>query len=730
MAKIIIVSNRLPVQINKQDGNLEIVRSIGGLATGLETVHQSEHSLWLGWCGIENEELTEQDQDVITKKLNSEYQCLPIFLSSEEVELYYNAFSNRTLWPLFHHFPMLTEYDREFWNMYRSVNRIFFNKLAGSVDDGDTVWIHDYQLLLLPQMVKDAFPETKVGFFLHIPFPSSEIFRLLPWREEILNGMLGADLIGFHTYDYVRHFLSCIRRITGYDAHLGSITVGERHVKVDAFPMGIDYDKYAGALGRADVKREMVDFKKQVRSDRVILSVDRLDYTKGIPQRVKAFGMFLERYPEWKEKVTLILIVAPSRTDVIAYMELKKELEELISQINGQYGDLGWTPILYIYRTVDFTRLTALYGLSDILLVTPLRDGMNLIVKEYIAARGDRTGVVILSETAGAASELGEAIIINPNNEDEIADSIHSALNLPEDEVQANNDIMHKRLLRYNVEHWARDFISNLEEATSRQEKYRSKKLGTKQRQNLLKNYQEAGRRLILLDYDGTLVSFKSRPELAVPDDALMTMLKKLAKSEKNDLVIISGRDNKILDEWFHTLPIHLVAGHGVWIREWGESWRLIENIKNEWKDEIRPVLEVFVHRTPGSFIEEKDYSLAWHYRKCDPDFAAIRLSELKETLLGLTGNLNIGVIDGNKVMEVKDTTINKGRAAYLWIEKTNPDCILAVGDDWTDEDMFSVMDKKAFSIKVGYGSTQANYYLKAVADVRGLLEELVGIED
>jgi len=173
-----------------------------------------------------------------------------------------------------------------------------------------------------------------------------------------------------------------------------------------------------------------------------------------------------------------------------------------------------------------------------------------------------------------------------------------------------------------------------------------------------------------------------------------------------------------------------LVAGHGVWIREWGESWRLIENIKNEWKDEIRPVLEVFVHRTPGSFIEEKDYSLAWHYRKCDPDFAAIRLSELKETLLGLTGNLNIGVIDGNKVMEVKDTTINKGRAAYLWIEKTNPDCILAVGDDWTDEDMFSVMDKKAFSIKVGYGSTQANYYLKAVADVRGLLEELVGIED
>ena len=726
MSRTIIISNRLPVKIAKKY-KIKFELTIGGLATGLNSVHKKENSLWLGWCGIEKERLKDGDFEYIEKQLYEKYNCVPVFLSEEELDLFYNCFSNRTLWPLFHHFPMLTEYNREFWEGYQSVNIKFFNTLKAFMQHDDRVWIHDYQLLLLPKMVKDEFPHSKTGFFLHIPFPSFEIFRLLPWREEILNGILGADLVGFHTYDYVRHFLSSARRILRLDANLGNIITHEKQVKVDAFPMGIDYDRYSRSLEDPAVKVEMNKFRKKLKATRrVILSVDRLDYTKGIPHRVKAFGTMLDTYPEWNDKVTLVLIVAPSRTHVGTYLDLKREVDELVSQINSTHGTMGWVPIWYFYQTFDFKSLTALYGLSDILLVTPLRDGMNLIVKEYIATRKDHKGVVILSETAGAASELGEAFIVNPNNIDEIARSINTALHVATKEHIKMNTIMHRRLKQYDVESWANDFLEKLDHITTSQESLRSKKLNQERQDNLLSKYHESRNRLLLLDYDGTLMSFKDRPEFAAPDREILNILRKLSSDERNNLVIISGRDRNTLEAWFGKLPIHIVAGHGVWIRKKGKDWTLIENVNNEWKWVIRPILEIHVNRTPRSFIEEKEYSLAWHYRKCDPDFAEIRVSELKETLLGLTDNLNIGVIDGNKVLEIKDTTINKGRAAFLWINELQPEYILAIGDDWTDEDMFSILPASAYSIKVGYGSTNANYYLNNVNEVRKLLQNAI----
>ena len=725
MSRTIIVSNRLPIKIEKKANKLTYQSTIGGVATGLSSIHEHEDSIWIGWCGIKNEELGKDDFDHIHRKLKKEYRCAPVFLSEEELELYYNCFSNKTVWPLFHHFPMLTEYNGECWEGYRSVNRKFFNTLKTFLRDDDRIWIHDYHLLLLPKMVKDDFPNPRTGFFLHIPFPSFEIFRLLPWREEILEGILGADLVGFHTFDYVRHFLSSARRIMRLDAHLGKITVEWRQVHVDAFPMGIDYEKYAHSVEEPSVKAEMNRFRKKLKSTRVVLSVDRLDYTKGIPHRVRAFGKFLDSFPEWYEKVTLLLIVAPSRTNVGLYSELKRELDELVSQINSRHGTMGWIPIWYFYRTFDFKSLAVLYRLSDILLVTPLRDGMNLIVKEYIASKNDKKGVVILSETAGAASELGEAIIVNPNNIDEIAKSIDMALHVSANEQVEVNTIMHRRLKQYDVEHWANDFMAKLDYVTSRQEKLQSKKLVHERQDSLLQKYQDSGNRLFLLDYDGTLVSFKDKPELAVPDKEILKILFKLSNDEKNDLVIISGRDKNTLNAWFENLPVHLVAGHGVWIRRREEEWSLIENLNDEWKETIRPVLELHVHRTPGSFIEEKDFSLAWHYRKCDPDFASVRVSELKEALLGLTDNLNIGIIEGNKVLEIKDTTVNKGRAASLWIDEVQPEFILAIGDDWTDEDMFSILPEYSYSIKVGYGPTNATYYLNNVEEVRRLLRSL-----
>lgn len=724
MSRTIIISNRLPVQIKLKDKDFSIKSSIGGLATGLRSVHQASDSIWLGWCGIESEHLHKKTQKEIEEELLNTYKCAPVFLTQDEVDGYYNAFSNKTLWPLFHYFPMYTEYHQDYWLAYQEVNQKFFKTLKKIIGPTDRVWVHDYHLMLLPHMIREAYPNTQIGFFLHIPFPSFEIFRLLPWREQILTGLIGSDLVGFHTYDYARHFLSSVQRALQLDAHLGTINLKKRKVHVDVFPMGIDYEKHSKALELESVKHQIRKFKKNLGKLRVILSVDRLDYTKGIPNRLHAFDRFLEKYPEWKEKTALIMIVAPSRTDVPSYMELKTELDALVSQINSKHGTIGWTPITYFFRTFSFKGLSALYGLSDILLVTPLRDGMNLVVKEYIAARKNHQGVVILSETTGASGELGEAILVNANNIDEIADSVNQALNVPIDEQKRANKLMKVRIQQGNVDHWAADFIEKLNAVSKAQTELKIKKMTNTVQVNLITEYAAAQKRLLLLDYDGTLVSFKKKPAWASPDKELKELLKKLGNDKNNEVVIISGRDRDVLTQWLGDLPIHLVGSHGIWIYEHGHEWRLIEQVDFEWKDDIRPVLEHFYHRTPGSLIEEKSYSLAWHYRNCDPDFAKTRLSELKAALMDLTGNLNIGILEGSKVLEVKNTAINKGRAASLWIEKTDPDFIFAIGDDWTDEDTFEVLPEAAHAVKVGYGQTRAKYTIEDTEEVRKLLSK------
>lgn len=728
MAKTLIVSNRLPVQINKRDGDFEFSRSIGGLATGLSSVHQEEGTLWVGWLGMNMDELTTYDVGQLSTRLTNEYKCIPVFLTQGEVDLYYNCFSNKTIWPLFHYFPNLAEYEKEWWTAYRDVNRKFYTALRSLLQPGDTVWIQDYQLMLLPQMVRESGIDVKIGFFLHIPFPSFEGFRQLPWRSEIIDGLLGADLIGFHTYDYVRHFLSSIRRIKRLDSMLGSIAIEDRSVKVDAFPMGIDYERYSTALELKEVNDELEKFRTRINVPHVIFSVDRLDYTKGIPQRLHAYDLFLEKYSEWKEKVGFILVVAPSRTDVGTYMELKKELDELVSTINSRHGTIGWMPIWYYYRSFDFNSLTALFGLSDVLLVTPVRDGMNLVVKEYIATHNDKRGSVIISETTGAASELGEAFIVNANNNEEIADSINLALTTPEEEIVARNTIMHRRLERYNVSHWAEDFLHKLDKVIEDRERSKTFLLGDGAEERLITEFKSKKKRYLFLDYDGTLVGFKEKPELAFPDEELKSLLAILAAQEGTEVVIVSGRDRDVLDEWLGYLDLDMVAGHGVWGKRTGQEWECFATQSDEWKEVVHPVLDIHVNRTPGSSIEEKRFSLAWHYRLCEPDLADVRVSELKEALLGLTDNLNIGILEGNKVLEIKDTTIHKGRAVSYIIHEEEEPFILAAGDDWTDEDLFMACPENAWTVKIGFDHTQAHYKLESSQRMRSLLKKLAEV--
>ena len=725
MSKLIIVSNRLPINITKDENDITVTSSAGGLATGLGSFYKNYKSVWIGWPGISTEELDRKTESLIRKKLQAE-KCYPVFFSEKDFENYYYGFCNKTIWPLFHYFPINTTFDKSYFDSYKKINLLFRDQILKTVKQHDKVWIHDYHLMLLPQMLREEIPNLTIGFFLHIPFPSSEVFRLLPWRDEILWGLLGANLVGLHTWNYVKHFLNSSRFIFGVNENLGQISFPDHVLKVDAFPMGIDYSKFANAASSVPVKEEQKKIRNKIGERKLILSVDRLDYTKGIEQRLEAFDMFLEKYPEYKGQVTLVVVAVPSRTGIDNYQNLKQQLDQLVGNINGKHGDLGWTPIWYLYRAIPFDKLVALYSTADVGLVTPLRDGMNLIAKEFIATKLNGKGVLILSETAGAVKELGEALVINPNNKDQIADAIKEAICMDDNTQIELNVVMQKRLLRYNVIRWAKDFMEKLEMTKKLEYEVKAKHLSPKLSDALISLFQTKQKRLLFFDYDGTLVSFKLRPDLASPDKELLDILSKLSNDPLNHVVIISGRDKDTLTKWLGHLNIDMVAEHGAWIKQKDTDWEVIEPLSSEWKVHIRPILELYVDRTPGALIEEKTFSLVWHYRKVDHELGPVRACELKDSLLHLTLNRNLSILEGNKVLEIKKSEINKGTAARRWLEKNNWDFIFAIGDDWTDEDLFKVMPEEAFTVKVGMTASVAKLNVKSVTDVRNLIKKMI----
>lgn len=729
--KTIIVSNRLPLQLHLSDGQLKMTPSVGGLATGMKSVHKDEEGLWIGWSGLVEEDL-DQDTHKEIDQLVAKENCATVSLTQDDVNNFYYGLSNRTLWPLFHYFMEYTEFENQYWESYKAVNQKFANVVLQHIEDGDQIWVHDYQLLLLPALIRQSKPNVSIGFFLHIPFPSYEIFRCFPWREELLHGVLGADLIGFHTYDYERHFLSSIKRILRLDVNFNEIDYHERIVKVDSFPMGIDYNKFHDAAKshrklcseeRSELQQKLDEHFESTKDTKLILSIDRLDYTKGIPNRIRAFEYFLNKYPEFKEKVRLIMLSVPSRSDVPQYQLLKKETDELVGRINGEFSTVNWTPIWYFYRSLPFDNLIDLYSSADIALITPIRDGMNLVAKEYVATRTRKDGVLILSEMAGASKEMNEAILINPNNFEQIADSIKSAIEMPLEQQISRNHLLQKRLKRYSVEKWAQEFMKSLNATKDIEKVIALKPLDEQESKTMFEKFKSAKRRLLLLDYDGTLTGFQDNPQNAGPDDELLTLLDKINNQKQTNMVIISGRDRETLERWFGEKDYAMITDHGVWAKEKNKSWKPLERLRTEWMENIRPVLETFVDRTPGTFIEEKKYSLAWHYRKADPELAQVRTIELNTVITSLISNNELTVLNGNKVIEVKNSSVNKGRAAGYLLSRKDYDFVLAIGDDWTDEYMFKEVPEGGYSIKVGFQKSKAKYYVKNTQEVRKLLE-------
>jgi trehalose 6-phosphate synthase/phosphatase len=682
----------------------------------------------VGRSGTVDTEISKEEKKTNQTDLQKNYQCLPVFLTRKEIDRYYNGFCNNTIWPLFHYFTSKTEYEAETWEAYQRVNEKFFRTVKTAIGENDIIWVHDYQLMLLPKMIKEHYPDTQVGFFLHIPFPSFEIFRLLIWRTEILQGLLGADLIGFHTYEYVRHFLSSTRHLLGLENNMNRINYEDRYVQVDAFPMGIDYPFFSREHTDDSFQEEAREIIENTNGIKMILSIDRLDYTKGIPERLKAFSHFLTQYPEYREKVRFNLIVAPSRVEVDSYDELRREIKELVSQINGKFGTFSWMPVWFFFRSFSQESLIALYRHSDVLLVTPLRDGMNLVCKEYIAARTDYEGMVVISETIGAASELGEAVIVNPNDYDAIARGLKTALAMPRAEKIARNKLMHRRIRRYNVEFWAGKFLNTLQRIVMESTQNIAQRSIEKDSHLIENAYRNAQKRVLFLDYDGTLVGFSAIPDQAKPDEELKGLLLRLIDDPKNTIVLISGRERHTLEEWFSDFNLSIIASHGLWLHHPGQEWLMTVSLDNDWKEPIRHVLELYTDRIPGSLIEEKDYSLAWHYRQCNPDMIAVKLNEVRETLRSMIESQTLGLQEGDKVLEIKDNRVNKGFGASAFIQNQDYDFIFAVGDDYTDEDLFSALPPEAFTVKIGLGNTNAAYFLKSWQSMRLILKKFADI--
>ena len=732
MPRVLIVSNRLPVTAKVNGRDVTIEPSSGGLASGLRGTYEQVESLWIGWPG-EIPRLDDARERILKAKL-AEIRAVPVHLSRQEVRGFYEETSNGVIWPLFHYLldelpPMMGR-----WDMYRLVNEKYARVVAEHYRPGDLVWIHDYQLLMVPSILRRlAGNDVRIGFFLHVPFPSSEVFSVLPQREEVLEGLLGADLIGFHTASYMRHFMTSVRRVLGYEPNVDRISIDGREVRAGVYPMGIDAAAWSARADSPEVTAQVETIRNDAQGRKLLVGIDRLDYTKGIPRRLLALERLLETEPSLREQVRMIQVTVPSRERVESYAAFRRRIDELVGRINSTYATATWVPIHNINRSMSEVEVTALYRAADVMLVTPLRDGMNLVAKEFVASRNDKDGVLVLSEFAGAAAELGEGLQVNPYDVDQMARRIKEGLTMPRSERRSRMRAMRLRVMTHDVHGWATKFISDLTSATTRA--VQDQRAPTEiELDDIVRGLGEARHLVLILDYDGTLVPFAPRPEQAAPGPELLALLERIATRAGTSTHVVSGRSRASLEEWLGYLPMGLHAEHGLWSR-WTpeEDWIKLRELSLEWKEKVRPLMEHFVSTTRGTFIEEKTASLAWHYRTAEADFieeadfGEYQARELRLLLGELLSNAPVEVLAGHKVVEVRPQGVHKGAIVPLMLARYGKKVtVLAIGDDRTDEDLFAALPDGSVALHVGEGPSRAQYRVRDVDDVRRLLEMLL----
>lgn len=735
MNRVLIVSNRLPVTVRINGNGPTVEPSSGGLATGVSEPHRKSGGLWIGWPG-ETHSLKRAQRRALDAELQDR-GLVPIHLTRREVREFYDGISNSMLWPVLQYLIDRLPIDTPGWDTYRSVNKRFAQEVVARYQPGDTIWVHDYHLFLVPQLVREQLPNARIGFFLHIPFPSDDVFGILPWREEILRGLLGADMIGVHTTGYLRHFLASVRRFLRVEPSSNAVQHDGRTVRTGVFPIGVDVSSWEASAGSPAVAREVDEIRKEAGNRHILLGVDRLDYTKGLLRRLRAFERLLERDPALHDQVRLIQVTVPTREKAPAYEAFKRRVDEVVGRINGTFATANSMPIHRLHRSLEHSELAALYRAADVLLVTSLRDGMNLVAKEFVASRTDGDGVLVLSEFTGAADELTDALLVNPYDIDGLAATIERALAMPAAERRARMGSLRTRVREYDVHRWARTFLSELEcSAPDRGRIAPATSPGLSVREAIDK-LKKADHALLALDYDGTLVPFAGHPDSAAPDAALLEIVEGLSTRPRTTVHIVSGRDRESLQRWFGHLRVGLHGEHGLFSRSPGEeAWQRTQSLSDDWKEAIRPLMQQFVETTRGSFIEEKSSALVWHYRMAADSPSAeevseARAAELQSLLTESIVNTPVQIVASKKVVEVRPRFVNKGLLLSRLLEDA-PDgvAVLAMGDDRTDEDMFAAAPKGSVTVHVGDEPTEAEFAVPDHVAARALLTGLLEPEE
>jgi trehalose 6-phosphate synthase/phosphatase len=730
---VVIASNRLPVRLVEENGRFELEPSAGGLVSSLRGIAVRA---WVGWPGAP---VPEEHQPQVSARL-AEDSLHPVFLSADDERDFYGRICNDTLWPLFHYFTDRLRITEEAWGKYVEVNMRFADEILAHAGPATRVWVHDFHLMLVPALLRARRPELAVGFFLHIPFPSSEIYRLLPAREQVLRGLLGADYVSFQSGEDARHFRSACLRVLGVESQPDVIEVEGRRVGIGADPIGIDVESFRETLADPATADALAELERQFRDRQLVIGVERLDYTKGIQHKLRAFERLLERDPDRARTTTMMQVLVPSRLDSEEYRTQRDEIELLIARINGQFGRPGMTPLEYMHRSISRAGLVAFYRRADVAMVTSLRDGMNLVAHEFALCQSEPglprrwNGVLLLSEFTGAAQVLPGAVLVNPWNVAETADRLREALDTDREERRRRLETMAARVEVLDSHRWAETFLGKLG-VYSRRGRRRAvaRPLDQRARDRIVQRAGRARQHTFLLDYDGTLRELATHPELAAPTTEILELLGELTELPATEVHVVSGRKRRTLDEWFGSLPVYLAAEHGYVARVPGLPWTTLADVDLAWLPRVERLFRQVAREVPGTFVERKSASVTWHYRQAEPEYAAWRAKELLVAIEQLLHGMPAEVLLGHRVVEVRARGVNKG----IYVTRLFPEgrssrhFVLAVGDDRTDQEMYAALPAGAFSVHVGGsgvtpGSLKRDQYLlESPGEARAFLREL-----
>ncbi|OWM73332.1 probable alpha,alpha-trehalose-phosphate synthase [UDP-forming] 7 [Punica granatum] len=783
--RMIIVANQLPLKANRSPDNKGWSFSWNEDSLLLQLKDGLPEDMEVFYVGSLKVCVDPSEQDDVSQQLLEKFKCVPTFLPPDILDKFYDGFCKKHLWPLFHYMlPFSADrggrFDRSLWEAYVSANKLFFQKVVEVINpDEDYIWIHDYHLMVLPTFLRRRFNRVRMGFFLHSPFPSSEIYRTLPVREEILKALLNSDLIGFHTFDYARHFLSCCSRMLGleYQSKRGYIGLEYygRTIGIKIMPVGVHMGRIASVMKQADEERKIAELRHQFEGKTVLLGVDDLDIFKGIDLKVLAMEQMLKQHPKWKGKAVLVQIVNPARGSGANIDDTKTEILESCKRINKEFGRPGYEPIIFIDSPISVSEKVAYYSIAECVVVTAVRDGMNLTPYEYIACRqglsdseahlsnsGPKKSMLVISEFIGCSPSLSGAIRVNPWNVETTGEAMNEAIAMADSEKQLRHEKHYRYVMRHDVAYWARSFLQDMGRICADHFRKRCWGIGFSfgfrvvaldpnfrklSIAAIVSAYSRAKTRAILLDYDGTVMPQNSI--LKSPSQEVVSILNTLCADPRNSVFIVSGRTKDSLSSWFSPCKkLGIAAEHGYFMR-WSqkEDWEVHgQNSDFGWMQIAEPVMKLYTEATDGSSIEVKESALVWQYRDADLGFGSAQAKEMLDHLESVLANEPVSVKSGQFIVEVKPQGATKGFVAEkIFTSMTESgkqtEFVLCIGDDRSDEDMFEIIanafsrnilsSKTAvFACTVGQKPSKATYYLDDPSEVINMLESLAEASD